>query len=227
MQSWQLATAENSDYFLTGKQGNARGGNLKMRPLRNLCFSAFFVLFAGPVFASCTDLTNGNSFTLTREQPRFAVTNTIAKDGTVLEQREMIRNGTVEKVATKYWNGVIAVDRKSSSSHIQLKLSKDIKRADLRKAGKSYSFPISILVNGDEVDRGTFVMETIRKTALEIGGCRYSVMVVRTTIDRINGDPINEEALLSLDAGMLLGNVAMTPEWQAKHGAFFDKIEAN
>lgn len=207
--------------------GKADGGTLKMRLLRNLCFSSLFTLLAGPTFASCIDLSNGNSFTLTREQPRFAVTNTVSDDGTVLEQREMIRNGMVEKVATTYWNGVIAVDRKSTSSHIQLKVSQDIKRSDLTKAGKSYSFPISILVNGNEVDRGTFEMETIRETALEVGECLYSVMVVRTTVNRNNGDPINEEALLSLDAGMLLGNVAMTPKWQAKHGVFFDRIEVN
>lgn len=198
-----------------------------MRPLRNLCLSSLFLLLAGPVFASCVDLTNGNSFTLTREQPLFAVTNTVSGDGTVLEQREMIRNGTVEKVATTYWNGVIAVDRKSPSSRIRMKLSEDAKRSDLSKAGKSYSFPVSILVNGNEVDRGTFEMETIRKTALEIGGCRYSVMVVRKSLNLNNGDPMHEEALLSLDAGMLLDNVAMTPNWQAKHGVFFDMIEVN
>lgn len=198
-----------------------------MRFLRNLCISALVAFVAGPVFANCVDLTKGSSFNLTRKEPLFAVTNTVSDDGTVLEQREMIRNGTVEKVATTYWNGVVAVDRKSSSSRIQLKLSEDVKGSDLRKAGKSYSFPVSILVNGNEVDRGTFVMETIKKTELEVGGCRYSVMVVRTTINRNKAAPINEEALLSLDAGILLGNVAMTSNWQAKHGVFFDKIEVN
>jgi hypothetical protein len=52
-------------------------------------------------------------------------------------------------------------------------------------------------------------------------------MVVRTSIERINGDPINEEALLSLDAGMLLGNVAMTPDWKTRNGVFFDEIRKN
>lgn len=198
-----------------------------MRPLRNLSLSALFALVAAPALANCVDLTKGSSFTMTREEPSFAVTNTVSDDGTVLEQREMTRNGTVEKVATTYWNGVFPVDRKSSSSRVQLKLSEDAKRSDLGKAGRSYSFPVSILVNGNEVDRGTYVIETIRKTSLEIAGCRYTVMVVRKTIDRDNGDPINEEALLSLDAGMLLGNVAMTPNWQVKHGVFFDTIEAN
>ncbi|MDE4174760.1 hypothetical protein PXK01_11385 [Phaeobacter sp. PT47_59] len=198
-----------------------------MRPLINLCVSALLALVAGPALSNCIDLTKGSSFNLTREEPRFTVTNTVFDDGTVLEQREIIRSGKVETVITTYWNGVVPVDRKSSSSRVQLKINADVKRSELGKAGKSYSFPVAILVNGNEVDRGTYVIETIRKTYLEIAGCRYSVMVVRKTIDRNNGDPINEEALLSLDAGILLGNVAMTPKWQAKHGVFFDKIEAN
>jgi hypothetical protein len=106
-------------------------------------------------------------------------------------------------------------------------MSEDAKWADLTEVGKSYSFPVSIVVNGNEVDRGMFDIATISKTALEVGGCRYSVMVVRTSMSRKNGDPLNEEALLSLDAGMLLGNVVMTPDWEAKHGVFFDKIQAN
>lgn len=198
-----------------------------MRPLRKLSLSALLALLAGPAFANCIDLTKGSSFTLTREEPSFVVTNKVSDDGTVLEQREMTRNGKVEKVVTTYWNGVVAVDRKSSSSRIQFKISKDVKRLNLGRARKSYSFPVSILVNGNEIDRGTYVIETKKKTSLEIAGCRYPVMVVRKTIDRNNGDPINEEALLSLDAGMLLGNVAMTANWQAKHGVFFDTIQAN
>ena len=106
-------------------------------------------------------------------------------------------------------------------------MSEDAKLADLSEVGKTYIFPVSIFVNGNEVDRGSFVMETIQNTALELGGCQYSVMVVRTTINRNNGEPINGEALLSLDAGMLLGNVAMTPDWQPKHGVFFDEVKAN
>jgi hypothetical protein len=106
-------------------------------------------------------------------------------------------------------------------------MSEDAKLADLSKVGITYRFPVSIFVNGNEVDRGSFVMETIQSTALEVRGCQYSVLVVRTTINRNNGDPINEEALLSLDAGMLLGNVAMTSDWQPKHGVFFDEIKAN
>lgn len=201
--------------------------NSNMQRVTSLYLSAFLAFMAVPAFADCIDLARGSSFSLTRDEPRFAVANTVMTDGSVIEEREVTRNGSVEKVSTTYWNGVIAVDRKSSSSHIQLKMSDDAKLADLREVGKSYSFPVSIFVNGNEVDRGTFVMETIKNTALEVGGCRYSVMVVRTTINRNNGDPINEEALLSLDAGMLLGNVAMTPNWQPKHGVFFDEIKAN
>ena len=62
---------------------------------------------------------------------------------------------------------------------------------------------------------------------LVLGGCKYSVMVVRTSIERNNGDPINDEKLLSLDAGMLLGNVAMTPDWKTRNGVFFDEIRKN
>jgi hypothetical protein len=201
--------------------------NSNMKRFTRFYLGAFLAFTAVPAFAGCIDLKTGNSFSLTRYEPRFTVTNTVSVDGSVVEEREMIRNGSVERAMTTYWNGVIAVDRKSSSSHIQLVMSEDAKLADLRKAGKSYSFPVSILVNGNEVDRGAFIIETTKKTVLEVGGCQYSAMVVRTTIDRDNGDPINEEALLSMDAGMLLGNVAMTPDWQPKHGVFFDEIVAN
>jgi hypothetical protein len=201
--------------------------NSNIQRIVSFCLAAFLTFMAVPAIAGCINLASGSAFILTRDEPRFLVSNTVSVDGSVIEERVMTRNGSAEKVTTTYWNGVIAVDRKSSSSHIQLKMSEDAKLADLSEVGNTYSFPVSIFVNGDEVDRGSFVMETIQNTALEVGGCQYSVMVVRTTINRNNGDPINEEALLSLDAGMLLGNVAMTPDWQPKHGVFFDEVKAN
>lgn len=201
--------------------------NLNMQRVISFGLGAFLTFLAVPATADCINLASGSSFVLTRDEPRFVVTNTVSLDGTVIEEREMIRAGLVEKVTTTYWNGVVAIDRKSSSSHIQLKMSEDAKLADLSKVGNTYRFPVSIFVNGSEVDRGSFVMETIQSTNLEVGGCLYSVMVVRTTINRNNGDPINEQALLSLDAGMLLGNVSMTSDWQPKHGVFFDEVKAN
>lgn len=197
------------------------------RHLQNFCIYIFLAFATVPAFAGCIDLTKGNSFSLVRNEPRFEVINTVSEDGSVTEEREMSRNGSIQKLTTTYWNGVIAVDRKSPSSHIQLKLSKNAKLADLRVIGKKYSFPVSILVNGNKIDSGSFTLKTIKKTTLDVGGCNYRVMVVRTSLERDNGDPINEEALLSLDVGMLLGNVAMTPDWQAKHGVFFDNIKAN
>lgn len=188
---------------------------------------AVFACFAPPAFAGCIDLSNGNSFSLVRNEPHLAVTNTISGDGSVVEEREMSRNGAIQSVTTTYWNGIIAVDRKSASSHIQLRISNDAKLADLGKTGRSYSFPVTIIVNGNEIDRGDIEIRTVRKTNITIGGCRYSAMVVRTTTNRANGDPINEEALLSLDAGMLLGNTAMTPDWHPRSGVYFDEIRAN
>jgi hypothetical protein len=82
-------------------------------------------------------------------------------------------------------------------------------------------------VNGVVTDEGFFLMNTIEEATLAIDGCQYAIMVVRTSMERSNGAPINEEALLSLDAGMLLGNVAMTADWQPKTGVFFDEIRAN
>lgn len=188
-----------------------------------------FVVFlmGAPAFAGCVDLSKSGSYTLTRADPYFEVTNKIANDGTITEERVTKRDGSTQRITTTYWNGVIAVDRKSSSSHIQIKISEDAKAANLNAVGKTYTFPVSILVNGNEVDQGSFVIKILKKTKLPVGGCNYSVMVVRTSLERNNGAPINEEALLSLDAGMLLGNVAMTPEWKARSGVFFDKIKVN
>jgi hypothetical protein len=72
------------------------------------------MLTATPAFAGCVDLKKGNTFTMTRVDPFFRITNTVSSDGTVLEVSERKRNGPIRKVTTTYWNGVIAVDRKSS-----------------------------------------------------------------------------------------------------------------
>ena len=197
-----------------------------MKPISVFLF-AIFCLAATSASAGCVDLTKGNSFTLTRVNPLFEVTNTVSEDGTVVEKRRMKRDGTLEKVTTTYWNGVIAVDRKSNSSRVQIRISEEAKSVDLRKKRKVYKFPISILVNGREIDRGSFVVRPIKKTRVSINGCKYPVMVVRTSLERSNGNPINEEALLSLDAGMLIGNVAMTPDWKPRSSVLFDEIIAN
>ena len=185
------------------------------------------VFAASPVLAGCIDLTKTDSFSLTRNAPYFKVTNTVSDDGTVTEVRESTRNRLTEQVITTYWNGVIAVDRRSDVSHIQMIISQDAKSANLRKPRREYEYPISLLVNGNEVDKGSFTIKTIEETTLSIDGCRYAVMVVRTSIERNNSSPINEEALLSLDAGTLLGNIAMTRDWQARSDVFFDEINAN
>lgn len=196
--------------------------------MRTLAFSWIALTLAtAPGFAGCVDLSGSGPFSLTRHEPYFKITNTISDDGQVTEERVARRNGSTDKVTTRYWNGVIAVDRQSKSSHIQLKIASEAKTANLKVAGKAFRFPMSILVNGNEVDQGSFVIQTIRKTNLSVGGCDYPVMVVRTSMERKNGAPINEEALLSLDAGMLLGNVAMTSEWKARSAVFFDEIETN
>jgi len=192
-----------------------------------LGFLVFLVSSTSLAFGACIDLSKGNSFTLTRNDPLFEVTNKLMNDGTVKEERVMHKDGSTQKVSTTYWNGVIPIDRKSSSSRIQLKMSKKAKTLNLEVAAKTYTIPVSILVNGSEVDRGSYEIETVRQTTLKIGNCRYPVMVVRKSIKRNNGAAINEEALLSLEAGMLLGNVAMTPDWETRHGVFFDQIKAN
>ena len=200
---------------------------LKVQRLTNFFLSGFLVLIALPSFAECVDLKGSSSFELARDEPQFLVTKRVLGDGSVLEERRMTVNGVVEEVETVYWNGVIAIDRKSKSGHIQLNLSEEAKSVDLSTVGQSFSFPVTILVNGNEVDSGRMIIETIDKTALNIAGCQYRVMVVRSTINRNDGSPINEETLLSLDAGIILGNITMTPDWQPKTGVFFDRIEVN
>lgn len=196
--------------------------------LKNAAVQLVAVLLGvAPAFAACIDLGKGNSFSMVRKDPYFEVTNNVLSDGTVREERETRRNGAVQRVTTTYWNGLIAVDRRSASSHIQLKLSNSAKTADLTKAGRQYQYPVSILVNGRKVDQGTFSIRTVKRTKRSLGGCRYSVMVVRTSLERGKGAPINEEALLSLDAGMLLGNMAMTPDWKPRSTVYFDSLHAN
>ncbi|WP_170335824.1 hypothetical protein [Ruegeria arenilitoris] len=187
----------------------------------------FLCLTTNKALANCVDLTKGNSFSLTRNIPLFEITNIVAEDGTVVEQRRMQRDGSIERVETTYWNGVIAVDRRSNSSRVQIKISEEAKLADLNKTRKTYKFPISIFVNGREIDQGWYVVKPMKKVRVSIDGCKYRAMVVRTSIERNSGNPINEEALLSLDAGMLLGNVAMTPDWKPRSSVLFDKITAN
>jgi hypothetical protein len=174
--------------------------------------------------AECVNLDRSQTYSLTRHDPYFSVTNTISNDGTVKEIRDYQANGTTEHVETTYWNGVIAVDRQSETSHIQFIMDPSAKSADLSRSSQSYSYPMTLKVNGETVDTGTFTIETVEQTSLYIGDCAYPVMIVRKTTERQNGSPINEEALLSLDAGMLLGNVAMTADWQPRHGVFFDEI---
>ncbi len=189
-------------------------------------FSCLFwiVCTSSAVFAGCMDLTKGNAFRLTRNDPHMQVINTIKNDGTVIEQRLTKKGGAVQKVTTTYWNGVVPVSRKSDASRIEIKIDADAKRADLMTPGQNYHYPMAILVNGNEVDRGSFEIRTIQKTNVRIGGCLYPIMVVRTSIIRENGTPINEEALLSTEAGMLMGNVAMTRDWNARSAVLFDTI---
>ncbi|WP_299424849.1 hypothetical protein [uncultured Shimia sp.] len=193
-----------------------------------ICAFAFgsVLSFSVEVSAACANLRDGNTFTVTRNQPFLQTTSTVQADGSVLEHRSQTRNGKTEKITTTYWNGVAAMDRKSSSSHIQMKADKNLRSADLTKPSKTYSAPIELFINGKKIDQGTFTIKTVQKTNLSIGGCTYPVMVVRTSLLREKGAPIYEEALLSLDAGILLGNVAMTDDWSPKHGVFFDKVEA-
>lgn len=185
------------------------------------------LIATSPAHAKCLNLSDGNSFTLTRNAPFLEVKNSVSSNGTVIEERVMQKDGLTQKVTTTYWNGLIAVDRQSPSSHIQLKLDSSAKTIDLGIAGKTHKLPVSIVAGGNEIDGGFFVLKTMGMTELKLGGCKYPVMVVRTSIERNNGVAINEEALLSLEAGMLLGNVAMSADWQAEHGVFFDKIEKN
>jgi hypothetical protein len=182
---------------------------------------------AAPAFAGCVDLAKGNSFSMTRHEPYISLSNTVSDDATVIEEKETKRNGSVQKITTTYWNGVVAIDRKAESSHVQMKVDEDVKSVNLKKPRKAYKFPMTLLVNGAEVDHGAIIIKTIKKTNLQIDGCKYSVMIVRTILERTNGDPIHEEALLSLEAGLLLGNVAMTSKWKARSGVFFDEIKAN
>jgi hypothetical protein len=183
-----------------------------------------FLSFSEVAIAECTNLRDGNAFTLTRSQPFLQTAVVVQTDGTVLERRSQTRNGKTEKVTTTYWNGVVAMDRKSSSSHIQMKTGSSLRSADLTRPNKTYGAPMELFVNGKKIDQGTFTIQTAQKTHVSINGCNYPVMVVRTSLKREKGAPINEEALLSLDAGILLGNVAMTAEWSPKHGVFFDQI---
>ena len=198
-----------------------------MSAIKHVCLLALALSATSPAHAECLDLSDGNSFTLTRNAPFLEVQNTVSSNGTVIEERVMQKDGSTQKVTTTYWNGLIAVDRQSPSSHIQLQLDSSARAIDLGIAGKTHKLPVSIVVGGNEIDSGSFVLKTMGMTELKLGGCKYPVMVVRTSIERNNGAAFNEEALLSLEAGMLLGNVVMSDDWQAEHGVFFDKIEKN
>ncbi|WP_170382390.1 hypothetical protein [Ruegeria atlantica] len=183
-------------------------------------------LAIAPAYARCVDLAEGNFFTLTRNAPFFEISNTVSEDGTVLANSRMKRDGSLEKATTRFWNGVIPVERKSEASRIKMKISEEAKLADLSKTGKMYKYPVSILINGNKVDQGHFVVKPIKKSRISIGGCSYRVMVVRTSLEREKGSTINEQALLSLDAGFLLGNVAMTSDWKPRSSVLFDSITA-
>lgn len=197
----------------------------KSRWVRSAVFVAA-TLSASSVSAACVDLSKGNRFILTRNTPHFQVENVISADGSVSEDRVMEKGGARETVQTAYWNGIMAVDRKSASSRIQMKVPAKAKSLDLSVKGKEYTLPMTLLINGKEFGRGTYIVRPIKKTKVKIGKCRYPVMVVRTTMRLENRADINEEALLSLEAGMLIGNVAMDPEWNPKSGVFFDTVQA-
>ncbi len=186
-------------------------------------------LISAPAFADCVDLSEGNVFTFTRHKPFFQVTNTIHSDGSHTEERSNIQDGVRKEKTTKYWNGVIAVDlqTKPNGARVHLKLDDAATAADLTKVNQAYSYPMTLWVNDKQADSGRFEIETREKTRLMIGGCPYDIMVVRTTMHRKNGTPINQEALYSLDARIPIGSVAMTPDWTPKHGVFFDSIEKN
>ncbi|CUH64051.1 hypothetical protein TL5118_00734 [Thalassovita autumnalis] len=139
----------------------------------------------------------------------------------------MERDGTTERVSTEYWNGVIAVDRKTAKSRIEMQVPATAKSLDLSVGGKKYTLPMTMHINGKDFGRGTYIVRPIKRTDVQIGKCRYPAMIVRTTLRMENRADINEEALLSLEAGMLLGNVAMTATWQPKHGVLFDRIEGH
>ncbi|MCE0504710.1 hypothetical protein LR948_05060 [Roseivivax sp. GX 12232] len=196
---------------------------------RNSLLGTFLLaIFSSSIaFAACVDLSKGNNFTLTRTNPFFEVTNRVMNDGTLEEKRVSKVDGSTLRVTLTYWQGVIPVDRKTARSRARLKMSEEAKSLDLSARGRTYKIPTVILIDGKEVDRGFFEIRPIRKRNLVIDSCTYPVMVVRTSIVRNKGEVINEEALLSLEAGMLLGNVAMTADWKPKHGVFFDKIRAN
>lgn len=189
-------------------------------------FAGAIATFVGvvPAFSECLDLSNQSAFSLTRNDPYLKVSNEMAEDGTVTETKVITRDGVTEQSTTEYWNGVIAIDRKSSRSHIHIEISEDAKSANLMAAGKEYSFPISILVNDNVVDEGSLTIQTIKKTNVSIGECKYSVMVIRKSMQRNNGTPINSESLVSVDAGVLLGNVVMSPDWKPVSGVFFDEV---
>lgn len=142
------------------------------------------------------------------------------------EDRTVIKNGTTERISTEYWSGVIAVDRKSAKSRIELQVPTTAKSLDLSMKGKKYSLPMTVHINGKEFGRGTYIVRPIKKTNVQIGKCRYPAMIVRTTMRMDNRADINREVLLSLEARMMLGNVVMTTKWKPKHGVFFDRIEA-
>lgn len=176
--------------------------------------------------AACVDLNTSDVFTLTRNDPRFVVQNTIFDDGTVIEERQMVRNGTTSTVRTEYWNGVIAVDRQAADSRIEIFANEQVKSLDLSRANLSYRFDVRLRVNGNTVQDGEMTVQTREASSVRIDGCSYPVMVVRTSLALPGRAPINNEALLSPDAGMLLANVTMTPDWEPSTGVFFDTLVA-
>jgi opacity protein-like surface antigen len=177
--------------------------------------------------AACVDMTASNVFVLTRNDPLFVVQNTILDDGTVIEDRQMVRNGTTSTVRTEYWNGVVAVDRQAPDSRIQLIANDQVKSLDLSRANLSYRFDVVLRVDGSAVEQGEMTVQTREATSVNIDGCSYPVMVVRTSLALPGRAPINNEALLSRDAGMIIANVRMTPDWEPSTGVFFDTLVAD
>lgn len=69
--------------------------NLNIQPIISSCLGARLTFLAVPAIADCINLASGSSFILTRDEPRIVVSNTVSVDGTVIEEREMTRNGSV------------------------------------------------------------------------------------------------------------------------------------
>lgn len=166
-----------------------------------------------------------NGVRLTRADPFFSIVQTQTPEG-LAEARVMQRDGQKDAVSSLFEHPLAVIRRIGSNGTLELHYGADTMILDTLPSLDKWSTSVSLVSNGETINRGEYSVRLIDVTQAQVGNCAYDVWRIEDSLALSGSEPLRFEKSYAPDLGLVLSSIRLDAQGDPISGVLFDEIAA-